>query len=45
LFSGMVFLVAVGVLIAPVFHRFLHAFHIAEEDVDDRGDEDAARRK
>ncbi len=34
LFSGMVFLVAVGVLIAPIFHRFLHAFHIAEEDVD-----------
>ena len=34
LFSGMVFLVAVGVLIAPVFHRFLHHFHIemGEED-------------
>ena len=28
LFSGMVFLVAVGVLIAPVFHRFLHHFHL-----------------
>jgi len=36
LFSGMVFLVAVGVLIAPVFHRFLHHFHIEmdEEDSD-----------
>jgi hypothetical protein len=28
LFSGMVFLVAVGVLIAPIFHRFLHHFHL-----------------
>jgi hypothetical protein len=28
LFSGMVLLVAVGVLIAPVFHRFLHHFHL-----------------
>ena len=31
LFSGMVFLVAVGVLIAPIFHRFLHHFHIEVE--------------
>ena len=31
LFSGMVFLVAVGVLIAPVFHRFLHHFHLEIE--------------
>lgn len=28
LYSGMILLVAVGVLIAPVFHRFLHRFHI-----------------
>jgi hypothetical protein len=28
LFSGMILLVAVGVLIAPAFHRFLHHFHI-----------------
>jgi hypothetical protein len=45
LFSGMVFLVAVGVLIAPIFHRFLHAFHVAEEDVQDSEDEEAAERK
>ena len=32
LFSGMVFLVAVGVLIAPVFHRFLHHFHIEMDE-------------
>jgi hypothetical protein len=28
LFSGMILLVAAGVLIAPVFHRFLHHFHL-----------------
>lgn len=28
LFSGIVFLVIVGVLFAPVFHRFLHRFHL-----------------
>lgn len=33
LFAGMVLLVAVGVLIAPVMHRFLHAFHL---EIDDR---------
>ncbi len=34
LFSGMVLLVAVGVLIAPVFHRFLHRFHL---EIDEKG--------
>ncbi len=28
LFSGIVFLVAVAVLLAPAFHRFLHKFHL-----------------
>lgn len=32
LFSGVVFLSATGVLLAPVFHRVMHAFHLAEED-------------
>ena len=32
LFSGMILLVAVGVLIAPAFHRFLHHFHIEIDD-------------
>lgn len=34
LFSGMILLVAVGVLIAPIFHRFLHHFHLEIEDED-----------
>lgn len=32
LFAGMVFLVMAGVLFAPIFHRFLHRFHL---DLDD----------
>lgn len=28
LYSGVIFLVVVGVLFAPVFHRFLHRFHL-----------------
>lgn len=34
LFSGVVFLVAVGVLIAPIFHRFLHRFHLDADEPD-----------
>lgn len=36
LFSGVAFLTFVGVLFAPVYHRFLHKFHL---DIDDKGDE------
>jgi hypothetical protein len=28
MFSGLVLLVSVGVMLAPVFHRFLHRFHL-----------------
>ena len=31
LFSGIVFLVAVGVIFAPAFHRFLHKFHLTDD--------------
>ena len=45
LFAGMVFLVAVGVLIAPIFHRFLHSFHVAPEDVAQAEDQAVVERK
>ena len=32
LFAGMALLVIVGVMFAPLFHRFLHHFHLVEED-------------
>lgn len=31
LFSGVAFLTAVGILGAPIVHRFLHRFHLEEE--------------
>ena len=31
LYAGMVVLVAAGILMAPVFHRFLHRFHLEDE--------------
>ena len=30
LFSGVVFITSVGVLLAPVVHRFLHRFHLGD---------------
>lgn len=37
LYSGMIFLIVAGVLLAPVFHRFLHHFHLelAESETGD----------
>ena len=37
LYSGLVVLVAAGIIFAPVFHRILHKFHLEET-------EEAARR-
>ena len=37
LFSGVIFLVVAGVLLAPVAHRFLHRFHL---DLADDGSND-----
>jgi hypothetical protein len=38
LFSGLVFVAAMGVLFIPAIHRLLHKFHIAEMDDDKDGD-------
>src|SRR5687767_8608192 len=31
LYSGVILLASVGVLATPIFHRFLHSFHLAEK--------------
>lgn len=31
LYSGIVFLIAAGVMVVPLFHRFLHRFHLEQE--------------
>ena len=30
LYSGLIFLIIAGVMIVPIFHRFLHRFHLEE---------------
>jgi len=37
LYAGMVVLVAAGILMAPVFHRVMHRFHLEEEEKRRRG--------
>lgn len=32
LFSGVVFLSAMGLLLSPIFHRILHTFHLDDEE-------------
>lgn len=33
LFSGVVFIIATGILLAPIFHWVLHRFHIEQRDL------------
>jgi len=44
LYAGLVFLAVVGVMLVPIFHRFLHNFHLvteqaeeAEEEIEEEG--------
>jgi hypothetical protein len=39
LYSGLVLLIAVGVLAAPLYHRFLHRFHLETEEDQDKPNE------
>ena len=39
LYSGMVFLIAAGVVFAPVFHRVMHHFHLEMEADSSSSDE------
>ena len=32
LYSGIIFLVSVGIILAPLYHRFLHRFHLDMEE-------------
>lgn len=32
LFSGIIFLAVVGIIIAPIAHRFLHKLHLTDDD-------------
>jgi hypothetical protein len=32
LFSGIVFLTLLAIILTPIYHRFLHSFHLEEEE-------------
>jgi hypothetical protein len=34
LYSGLVFIVVAGLVIAPIFHRFIHRFHVELDEKD-----------
>jgi hypothetical protein len=34
LYSGLVFLIVAGLLVAPVFHHMLHHFHMDDDEED-----------
>lgn len=36
IFSGLVFLTIMAIVLAPVLHRIMHNFHLADEDLNDR---------
>jgi hypothetical protein len=36
LFSGLAFISAIGVVFAPVFHRFIHQFHLEADSAEER---------
>jgi hypothetical protein len=44
LFSGVIFITSVAVLLAPVFHRFLHRFHLETDEPDERESTDSTAR-
>lgn len=32
LYSGVILLASIGILATPIFHRFMHRFHLAEDN-------------
>ncbi|MEO6567712.1 MAG: hypothetical protein ABIO94_03035 [Opitutaceae bacterium] len=36
MFSGVVFLSSIGLVLAPLFHRILHKFHLDDAEQDER---------
>ena len=36
IFSGLVFISIMGIVLAPILHRVMHKFHLADEDLNDK---------
>lgn len=41
LFSGLMFIVILGVIFGPIIHRFFHKFHLDDEDDDEANEENS----
>ena len=41
LYSGLVVVLVTGLILAPVFHRVLHTFHVEDDDDEKRGEKRA----
>jgi hypothetical protein len=41
LYSGLVLLIAVGIIAAPIYHRFLHRFHLEIDENQNTDNEDS----
>jgi hypothetical protein len=44
LYSGVVLLASVGVLATPILHRFLHHFHLADEETEVEDEKNVSMR-
>jgi hypothetical protein len=42
LFSGIIFLLAVGIILAPVLHRILHHFHLEGDGADSKEESESS---
>ena len=38
LFSGLAFITSIGIIFTPVYHRFMHKFHLEDEEFDEKED-------
>jgi hypothetical protein len=44
LYSGILVIGTAGIILAPIFHRVLHSFHV-EDDEDEKKDEKSTKRR
>jgi hypothetical protein len=36
LFSGLMFIAVIGIVLMPIIHRIMHAFHLSDQDFEER---------
>ena len=37
LFSGIIFILSIAIILAPLFHRFMHKFHVGDDETKAEG--------